>query len=302
MNWTTASAQSATESTVAVEQASAAIRAGDAAEAERILRQQLLRHPDAINVLSKLGDTLVGRRRDAEAIFLFKRALALAPHADGIRFALVQALRRENYRKAALHEIEHLSQNSRASFSACTLEAALLGEIGLHDRELALYEKLTAEYPNNENLWVNYGNALKTVGRTNEAVRALRRAIKVRPTFGAPYWSLANLKTYRFDDREVAGMLRALRRRLGQADALAFHFALGKALEDRGETEESFKHYAAGNRIRASQATPAQMCLTPRVDAVMRTFTRDLFRSYAGAGCKESARYSSSACSAPDRL
>ena len=114
------------------------------------------------------------------------------------------------------------------------------------------------------------GNALKTVGRMDEAVAALRQAIKARPTYGEAYWTLANFKSFRFTPKDVAAMRKALKGKLEANDALHFHFALGKALEDRGEAEGSFRHYAAGNRIRASQLTPRQMILSPRVDAADR--------------------------------
>ena len=79
-------------------------------------------------------------------------------------------------------------------------------------------------------------------------------------------------------------MRKALKGKLEANDALHFHFALGKALEDRDEAEGSFGHYAAGNRIRASQLTPQQLILSPRVDAVVATFTKPLFDRHAGQG------------------
>ena len=53
-------------------------------------------------------------------------------------------------------------------------------------------------------LWL--GHALKTVGRLPEAIDAYRAAAAARPDFGDAYWSLANLKTYRFTDDEIARM------------------------------------------------------------------------------------------------
>ena len=45
---------------------------------------------------------------------------------------------------------------------------------------------------------MSYGHSLKTSGRVAEAVEAYRRAIEMGPNLGEAYWSLANLKTYRF--------------------------------------------------------------------------------------------------------
>jgi tetratricopeptide (TPR) repeat protein len=131
------------------------------------------------------------------------------------------------------------------------------------------------------------GTALNYAGKREEAVEALRRAIKLEPTFGEPWWSLANLKSFRFDERDIAAMEAALRRELRPIDALHFHFALGRAFEGRGEYLRSFEHYAEGNRLRASSLTTAQMYVTPFVDAQIATFSAGLLDHYEDAGCPE---------------
>ena len=58
----------------------------------------------------------------------------------------------------------------------------------------------------------------------------------MRPSFGDAYWSLANLKTYRFTDDEIARMRSVeATRQPRSVDRYHLCFALGKALEDRGE-------------------------------------------------------------------
>ena len=265
-----------------------ALRAGNPGAAEQTLRLRLLEQPDDLDALSKLGDIFVEQRRHAEAMLFYRRALALAPGADPIRLGLAVVLGRANDPKAALQEIGKLGPQFRSRSDVRGFEAALLGLIGEHERELAIYEKLVAGYPRDAISWVNYGNALKTVGRTAEAVRALRKAIKIRANFGVAYWSLANLKTFRFDDRDIASMRKALQGKLAEGDRLYLHFALGKALEDRKEPEESFNHYAAGNRMRSSALAPAQMDVTGPVEAAIRTFTKEFFAARAGTGCAES--------------
>ena len=51
------------------------------------------------------------------------------------------------------------------------------------------------------NLWL--AHALKTVGQVPEAIDEYRAAAAARPNFGDAYWSLANLKLYRFSDAEM---------------------------------------------------------------------------------------------------
>lgn len=267
-----------------MEQASAALKAGDPADAERTLRQHLVAQPADIVVLAKLGDLLAEQRRDLEASVVYQRALATSPKAQNIRLALAHMFERMNQVGPALREVEAIEGPLRDHANALGLEATLLGKLGIHDREIAVYERLTAASPEKCVLWMCLGNALKTVGRLDEAVKALRHAIKARPTYGEAYWTLANFKSFRFAPRDVAAMRKALKGKLEADDALHFHFALGKALEDRHDAEGSFRHYAAGNQIRASQLTREQMMVSPRVDAAIATFTKPLFDQLADCG------------------
>lgn len=71
------------------------------------------------------------------------------------------------------------------------------------------------------------------------------------PELGEAYWSLADLKTFRFTPQDVSAMRAALSgAELDPHERLHLHFALGKALEDDAQFEDSFGHYAEGNRLR----------------------------------------------------
>src|SRR6185295_15263889 len=102
--------------------------------------------------------------------------------------------------------------------------------------------------------WMNYGHMLKTVGRQADGIAAYRKSIALKPALGEAWWSLANLKTVRFDEADVAAMQAGLvRDDLDDDDRLQLEFALGKAMHDAGRIEEAFAHYAAGNAIRHKQ-------------------------------------------------
>lgn len=278
-------AAAAGQSQLAVDFATAALRAGDVAEAQRLLRQRLAAAPDDANSLAKLGEIAISHNQVEQATVLLRRA-SVADPSPGRQMALVLHLQQRVGAAAALQEIEQLPAPVRASFDARATEAAVCGTLGLHDRQIAVYEQLTRDFPGNEALWMCIGNALKTVGRTAEAVGALRRAIAARPTYGEAYWTLANFKSFRFSGHDIAAMKRALRGKLADADALHFNFALGKALEDRDRFEPSFRHYQAGNAIRARSLEPEQLAITPFVNAAMETFTPALFERHRGGGCK----------------
>jgi tetratricopeptide (TPR) repeat protein len=274
----------AARSRLAVEQAIAALRVGDAIDAENILRRHLLEQPHDAEALARLAGIAIEQRRMDEATVLLRRAAGAEPSADR-RMALVNHLQACGGPALALAEIEALPPSARSGFDVRLTEAALLGMVGDHERQIALYERLTAEFPSNAPLWMGIGNALRTVGRIDQAVAALRRAIALAPSCGEAYWTLANFKSFRFTDRDVSAMRKALRGKLGDGDRLHFDFALGKAFEDRADFVRSFEYYAAGNRLRSAGVRAEEMRVTPFVDRAIATLDRALFERHSGAGC-----------------
>ena len=273
---------------LAFEQAVASLRAGDALTAQRLLQQRLLQQPNDAAALSKLAELALAQGRTEDATVLLRRASVAQPSLAR-HLALVRHLSQFAGPAATLAEIESAPAEFRAAFDVQAIEAASLGLLGMHERQIAIYRRLTEAYPRQPALWKSFGDALKTVGAVDEAVAALRSAIAARPTYGEAYWTLANFKSFRFTDEDLAAMRKALASKPADVDALHFHFALGKAHEERGQHERAFRHYAEGNRIRASAFAKGQMYTTAFVDAAIATFTPDLFErnAAAGAGCTD---------------
>ena len=155
----------------------------------------------------------------------------------------------------ALPQIEQLLTEAPRNPSYRNLKAAILANLGDYAGSIGLYEVVLKEYPQQPKTWMSYGHSLKTAGRQDDSIAAYRRAIALQPALGEAYWSLANLKTVRFSSDDIAAIRAALARAdLDDDDRLHFEFALGKALEDAGSYQESFAHYASGNRFRLSLA------------------------------------------------
>ena len=157
--------------------------------------------------------------------------------------------------------------------------------------------------PKQPRVWLSYGHMLKTVGRQAEGIAAYRRAIELQPTLGEAWWSLANLKTVKFDEDDLAAMQAGARRAASLSDEDRFHldFALGKAMHDAGRTDEAFAHYAKGNALAPEAASPTMPAsITRLVDRCIAAFTAEAFAERPAAA-RRRTRSSSSACRAPDR-
>ncbi len=170
------------------------------------------------------------------------------------------------------------------------LLAACLGLVGEFARAIEIYRALLTEKPGHARTWLSLGHSVRTAGERAEAVAAYRRCIELAPGLGDAYWSLANLKTEPFSAAEVEAMEAQLgREEVRGEDRFHLHYALGKALEDRGEFAASFGHYAEGARLRLVEApydadeTSAQMAKSKAV------FTREFFAERAGMGAGSDA-------------
>jgi tetratricopeptide (TPR) repeat protein len=235
-------------------EAAAALCDGRLAVAERMLKDHLKRAPTdvaAIRMLAELA-TRLGRNADAEN--LLARCLELAPGFDAARHNYVVVLQRAEKAAEALVEIDRLLAREPRDPTYLNLKAGILVQIGEYAAAIELYARVLADFPQLAKVWLNQGHVLKTAGRRADSIAAYRRSIALMPHLGEAYWSLANLKTFRFDADDVDAMSAQLARPdLADEDRLHFHFALGKALEDREDYAASFDHYAEGNRIRRAQ-------------------------------------------------
>jgi len=266
--------------------AAEALLANDLPAAESILRPHLHADPFDVAAIRMLAEVAgrIGRYADAEK--LLRRALELAPDFTAARANLATALYRQNRPAEALDALAALLDQEPDNAGGQNLKAAALSRVGAYEEAIALYAEVLARHPDQPKVWMSHGHVLKTVGRTADGIAAYRRALALAPTLGEAWWSLANLKTVKLGPDDVEAMTRALATSgLATADRLHLHFALGKALEDAGETEASFAHYAEGNRIRHAQVAYDPDETSRHVARAEALFTSAFFAARAAEGC-----------------
>jgi tetratricopeptide (TPR) repeat protein len=262
---------------------------GETYAAEQIVRQFLQQHGDHIEGMRLLAQ--IGMKLDVldDAEFLLESVLVFAPdyHAARYDYAVVLC-RRHKYQKA-LEEVGKLCAIEPDNRAFRTVEANAYVGIGDHERALQLYRDLLGGSPRKEDLHLSIAHALKTMGRQAEAIESYRAAAASRPSFGDAYWSLANLKTYRFTDEELARMrAEEADPSTGLIDRYHLCFALGKALEDQGDYAESFGYYERGNRLK-HQETRYKPEISERNTRLQKSVcTAEFFGARAGVGCPAS--------------
>jgi len=262
----------------------AAMLDNDLQEAEALLRDRLRSQPTdvaAIRLMAELAGRL-GRLPDAEKLLL--RAIELAPAFAAARGNLAIVLYRQNRFEEAAQVLDDVIAHDPANASNRNLLAATLGRLGDYAEALKLYSELVEAIPDHAKLWMSYGHVLKTVGQQDNGIAAYRRALDCQPDLGEVWWSLANLKTVRFSDEDVAAMEAALDGEPSHEDKFHLHFALGKAYGDRGDAEASFHHYALGNELRSKELDYSPEMTSVRVDRMIEIFTPEFLETRAGAG------------------
>ena len=265
--------------------AAAALCDNQIPQAEALLRAHLDQHPTDIAALRMLAEVAGRLKRYAEAEKLLVMCLQLAPGFHAARQNYAHVLHRQNRGAAALAQIDELLKVAPHNPSSRNLQAAILASLGEHTESLKIYEAILAGYPHQSRLWMSYGHTLKTAGRNADSVAAYRRTIALEPSLGEAYWSLANLKTFRFTAAELEAMRAQLARTdLGEEDRYHFEFALGKALEDEGQYQESFDHYLVANRLRRSMVRFDADENAARVARSKQLFTRAFFAARTGFG------------------
>lgn len=256
------------------------------AVAEALLREHLKEHPTDVAAIRMLAEVAarLGRYADAEA--LLERCLELAPSFLGARHNYAFVLSRQNKLAKSLEQLDQLLASDPRNPGYRNLQAAVLGRVGEFERSLQIYAEVLKEYPRNAKVWMSYGHSLKTAGKQAECVATYRRAIELAPNLGEAYWSLANLKTFRFSREDMGAMHEQLARgALSEEDRFHFHFSLGKAFEDEGDYARSFEHYERGNKLRRALIHYDAEENSQHVERSKQLLTAEFFAARRDWGC-----------------
>ncbi len=258
---------------------------GELSAAENITRKYLLTHGNHIEAMRLLAR--IGLARDVldDAELLLESVVTLAPDYRVARFdyALV-LLERHKYREART-QLEQLLREEPDNPNYGTLYATACVGLGEHDKAITLYRQLLPQARQKEELHLLLAHAHKAVGQTDASIQAYRAAASARPRFGDAYWSLANLKTYRFLDEEIAQM-RAdeAAAETGPVDRYHLCFALGKAYEDRGLYAESWHYYERGNASKRAESRYRPGIFETNTAKQIEVCTPEFFEARAGWG------------------
>lgn len=254
-------------------------------EAERLYRQVLRFNPGNVDAMRLLSNILAQTQRADEAEQLLVKALTLTPDFVAARIDLGVVLREQDRFAEAIQSFRTAiaiePENPRTHF----LLGGTFAPAGLTYDAIESYRRALALNPRHAGAWLGLAHTLKTVGKTEEAVNAYKESSNLRPNNGEIYWSLANLKTYRFDDDEIANMEQSLATgKLSRLSEINMLFALAKAFEDRGDYLRAWSKYADGNAKRREDEWYDPVSTEILHDAIRSVFNEALLGQRTNGG------------------
>ena len=228
---------------------------GKLARADHICRQYLQEHPhdiEAMRLLANIGRDL-NIYEDAE--FLLESALLFDPDNAMIKYDYINILtKRQKYGEALKHAQAFYNEDPK-NLNAMKLLSTALFRTDRYKEAIDIYNDILKVEPKNTDVMLSMGHLYKTSGKINKSIDSYQKAYKTDKYFGDSYWSLANLKTYEFTDKEVSSLKQMVKDKyIDEEEKVFMHFALGKAYEDREKFNLSFEHYKAGNKIKKNKA------------------------------------------------
>jgi len=253
--------------------------------AEELYRQILIRNPENVSAMrlwARLGSE---QKQYPAAEVLLKQAVEVAP-------GFVQAwsdlchvqLEQEKYNDA-IESAKRLVKLGPGALDGHMWLGAGLAAAGRHQEALGSFDNVLEISPDHVRALCGKGNALRTVGDQDGAIVAYRGSIKANPLHAEAYWSLANLKTFRFEDQEIDDMVALVDdERIPPEGQVQLYNALGLGFEGHTEYDQAFEFFERGNTLRRKQEFYDRVENEEKVVMAIEAFTRQFLEANAGHG------------------
>ncbi len=254
-------------------------------KAEQLCRHYLQRNKHDVEGMRLLAELGVRLKVLDDAEFLLESCVELAPDNVRARADYLKVLNRKAKFEQAFDQAKKLVEADPENPAFQLSMASALTGLGRFDDGIEKYRQALERTANKAGVQVLLGHAYKAIGKLDDAIASYHEACRLEPAYGDAFWSLANTKTYRFSDDEIAHMREYEANRSMKADdRVHLCFALGKACEDRSEFETSFACYERGNAMKKRRSGYDPDKTTELVDAQIETCTRELFEQRGDLG------------------
>ncbi len=267
-----------------------------------------LEYPDAWN---NLGHVLRRREMRTEAQACFRKALTYERRHGLANINLGSMMFEEGHLLPAIKHLQLGLQREMTHLPGQYNLALALHELGRFDEAIAGYRRLLAAGQQDADVYSNLGSALQAAGDTESAVTAFRCALQKNPGHGPAVAGVAGILEVNGHLAEAERLLvpfidqpghppaidvayaNVLKRTGRSAEALLrlapvakqkveepaimapVHYVIGDLLDERGDHDRAFAHYARANQLRRAQFS--EEVRHDQISRLMTFFARDRF-------------------------
>lgn len=258
---------------------------GKLLQAEALCKNFMRQAPRHVEGMRLLGDIAVRLGVLEEAELLLESAVALEPENTRVRIDFIRVLRKRQQFERALFQAKALLDSQPDNLQFRSLYAIECMQSGNFEQALAEFDVVLQQLPDDPITLISKGHALKTSGDASGAIVCYQAAIKADTEKGEAFYSLANLKTYRFAEAELIRLASLPKNpNLSFMDRIYVHFALGKAYEDKKEFAAAFEHYKVGNSMKKTQSRYKAEQMSEEFEAQKQIFAKEFVASHHGCG------------------
>jgi Flp pilus assembly protein TadD len=217
-------------------------------KAEEIYRSILRQNPNHAEAMRLLAAVATVHRKHEDAELLLSRAVSVAPKFSRGWLDLAKTQLELGKHPEAVASAETLISLSPDIAESHVALANTQAQSNLTEQSINSYRRALEINPAHPGAFSGLAHQLKTIGRQQEAIATHRQNIALNPTNSEPYWNLANLKTFRFEDTEVADM-EALLEDEGLEDLSYVQLcnSLGLEYEGRKDYDRAFSYFQRCN-------------------------------------------------------
>jgi tetratricopeptide (TPR) repeat protein len=254
-------------------------------EAERLYRQILTRDPDNVSAMRLWAGLGIKQKRYADAEVILKQAVEVAPGFSRAWTDLVTVQYEQEKFADSIKSAKRLIKLEPRVPNGHLLLASAFAAAGHHQDAVESFDNALEIAPDHVGALCGKGHVYRTIGDQDGAIAAFRRSIKANPLFAEPYWGLANLKTFRFEDSEVEDMLALVGDvRIPPEGQVELNNALGLEFDGRGEYDRAFEFIDRGNKLRREQEFYDRVENEETIDNLIEAFPQQFLEDKYGYG------------------
>jgi tetratricopeptide (TPR) repeat protein len=227
---------------------------GEFDRAEDMARRAIELNPRLADAYVNLAAVQTVRHRHNDALQVLDALLVFAPGHSRALAARALALKELDRLDEALEAAKRAAVQAPESPEGHNAVGQVFQAMGEFAPALAAYDRAAAlPGPAQMDAIANRGGLFMEFGRKDEAIKAMEEAAKAFPAAPGILFSQTDLRRFEPSDPLIRQMQTLLAREgISLADRATLHFGLGKAFLDFDDSEQAFRHYDEGNRLKRS--------------------------------------------------